>query len=159
MSTVSCEQSIEDIPPISTTSSCVMIDRRCHEHCNSVYPSEKRISAVHSPRPGLNPAIAQYRWLLAQPPVVSRDAFESIRLSAKRDWLLTELTSDWLAYRPSDRFEQTNQWKTSYQKLYAPKRLDEPTKLRPTSVSRRHRPQPSRWVFIFVFCLTYVFLW
>ncbi|VDP25019.1 unnamed protein product [Echinostoma caproni] len=149
MATFSLCESVANSSSVSTISSyCCPTDRTPEEQkpeCQFPTENQSKIEA-RVPRPGLTPAIAQYRWLLAQPLALSRDQLELIRSTTERDWLRTELTSDWLAYHPIVSTNQKTLWQTSYRNLYTPKRLDEPTKPRPTSGSRRHRPQPSRWV-------------
>nr|CAH8848408.1 unnamed protein product [Trichobilharzia regenti] len=113
-------------------------------------------------RPGLTPSMTAYRWIVSQP-TLSKDIFSQIKDKTTTQWLSVDTTDDWLMHIPKcsmtvDKISLKNwqnyclhkpyssnedQFTTSYSINYQLKHLDEPTKLRPTSANRRHKPQSS----------------
>lgn len=83
------------------------------------------------------------RWLLTQAPVAA-DRLEAIRQQAREMWSDGPKAMQPLQQQQQQQLaEQVQpQDRTSYQRHYSAKRLDEPTLLRPTSPNRRNNPHP-----------------
>ncbi|KAF5396907.1 hypothetical protein PHET_10131 [Paragonimus heterotremus] len=88
---------------------------------------------------------------LQQNTTFDRHEFDLIRSNVRKLWMCVDSTNDWLTHRSDDVAGEhknklkpaSHQFRPGYATLYSTKTLDEPTKPRPTSSTRRHRPQPS----------------